>query len=158
MVKKVLILVLLLLTVASVSAKIFKWVDENGVTHYSETPPPKQKAQEIQVQPESATEGNDGANTSAKRLHEEELEYEQYKAKREAAQKKQELEDAAAQHNAVVKKEKCVLARQNLFILQQQKPVFTINGNGDRVYLNDQQRASEIERIKKNIEIYCEHQ
>lgn len=41
----------LFITVAIASPGIYKWVDEKGVTHYSETPPPHQKAKEVEVVP-----------------------------------------------------------------------------------------------------------
>lgn len=39
------------ITVAIASPGIYKWVDKKGVTHYSETPPPHQKAKEVEVAP-----------------------------------------------------------------------------------------------------------
>jgi len=41
----------ILIWVAIASAGIYKWVDEEGVTHYSETPPSHQRAKEVQVAP-----------------------------------------------------------------------------------------------------------
>lgn len=60
MFKKLQVLLLLILAVVTAGATIYKWVDEKGVTHYSQTPPAKQKAQEIQAPPlpSAATEGS----------------------------------------------------------------------------------------------------
>ncbi|MBQ1783740.1 MAG: DUF4124 domain-containing protein [Gammaproteobacteria bacterium] len=44
------LMMLLLLVVGGARAEIYKWVDDNGVEHYSETPPP-QKAGEVQATP-----------------------------------------------------------------------------------------------------------
>ena len=74
MFKKVLILVLPLLAVATLAAPIYKWVDEKGVTHYSEKPPPKQKVQEIQVQPAPPAAGAESGKSAAKSWQEQELE------------------------------------------------------------------------------------
>ena len=41
----------LLVSVAIASPGIYKWVDEKGVTNYSETPPPQMKAKEVQLAP-----------------------------------------------------------------------------------------------------------
>ena len=40
-----------LISVAIASPGIYKWVDEKGVTHYSETPPPQKKTKEVDIAP-----------------------------------------------------------------------------------------------------------
>ncbi len=39
---------------AFAAAQMYKWVDEKGVTHYSETPPPSGKAQSVPINPRTA--------------------------------------------------------------------------------------------------------
>src|SRR4029078_3090911 len=39
------------LCAAPAAAQMYKWVDEKGVTHYSEKPPPWRKAQQMQSAP-----------------------------------------------------------------------------------------------------------
>lgn len=41
---KLLIVLLLLATPTVLTAEIFEWTDENGVKHYTDTPPPEKKA------------------------------------------------------------------------------------------------------------------
>lgn len=57
-----LLLLILLIAAAAVGGAMYKWVDEKGVTHYSDAPPPKQKSQRLEAQtapvpaaPETAT-------------------------------------------------------------------------------------------------------
>jgi glutaredoxin len=47
----------LLLCAGSASAQMFKWVDEKGVTHFSDTPPPDKKGKTVNVKSFSGTEG-----------------------------------------------------------------------------------------------------
>lgn len=155
MFKMTLILVLLLFAAVNVSAKVFKWVDEKGVIHYSEAPPPKQKATELQVEPPPPAAGNEGANPETERWQKLEAEYQKRKAERQAAEKVKELEDENAQRLAVENKKKCIQAQQSLFALQQQRPVFTLNEKGERVYMNDKARPAEIEKTNRDIETYC---
>lgn len=155
MFRKALILVLLLLAAANVSATVFKWVDDKGVTHYSETAPSKQKATEVQAQPTPPVEGAAGVNPETERWQKLEAEYQKRKAERQAGEKVKELEEENAQRLAVENKKKCIQAQQSLFALQQRRPVFTLNEKGERVYLNDTARPAEIEKTKRDIETYC---
>ena len=44
------VLIAMLLTTAVQAAKMYKWVDENGVTHFSTRQPPRQNADKTQLQ------------------------------------------------------------------------------------------------------------
>lgn len=150
--KKLLVLLLFFLAMAAVGATIYKWVDEKGVTHYSETPPPNQKAREIQTPPPSPATAGAG---SPKTWQEKEQEFQKRRVEREDAQKREEEQKAAAKREALARKQRCILARQNLHTLQIQRPVYQINEKGEREYVDDTKREAEIERMKKEIEIYC---
>jgi len=43
------LLFILVLISGTAQAKIYKWTDENGQTHYTATPPPKKKAENIEI-------------------------------------------------------------------------------------------------------------
>ncbi|MCP5205850.1 MAG: DUF4124 domain-containing protein [Hahellaceae bacterium] len=62
-----LLLYMCLIAPLSVSAaKMFKWVDENGVTHFGSTPPPPQKIKENKVEVEElSTPGSDKKESSS---------------------------------------------------------------------------------------------
>jgi len=58
--KRSLLFLAALITAAAVAATMYKWVDEKGVTHYSDAPPPNQKSQRLDTQaapPPTSTEG-----------------------------------------------------------------------------------------------------
>lgn len=46
-------LAIALLTAAAVQAGVYKWTDESGKTHYTDSPPPGRKAQEVKLQVKS---------------------------------------------------------------------------------------------------------
>ncbi|MEN6585845.1 MAG: DUF4124 domain-containing protein [Sulfuricella sp.] len=73
---------LLVLAAATIGATIYKWVDEKGVTHYSETPSPKQKAQEIQVPPPPPSAGTPDGNPASKTWQEKEQEFQKRRTER----------------------------------------------------------------------------
>jgi len=51
-------LLCLFLAAVPISHAMYKWVDEKGVTHYSETAPPDGKAQKIELKPSAPAEGS----------------------------------------------------------------------------------------------------
>ena len=48
--KRLLLVITALIAAAAVGATMYKWVDEHGVTHYSDAPPAKQKPQRLEPQ------------------------------------------------------------------------------------------------------------
>lgn len=149
------LLVVLLATAAAVlGATLYKWVDERGVTHYSETPPAKQKAQEIQIQPPppSGVESTKPPQAPPKTWQQKALEAQ---LRRETAERQEEAEQARAREVERQRLERCLWARQTLHTLQMQRPVYQLNEYGERVYIDDAKRAAEIERMKQRIQSNC---
>lgn len=160
------LVVLLPIAAAALGTTLYKWVDDKGVTHYSETPPAKQKAQEIRIQPPPSGAGDSrppqapptpgaeaGTAAPPKTWQEKALEAQ---LRREAAEKKEEAEQVRVQELARRRKERCVWARQNLHTLQTDRPVYQINEYGERAYIDDAKRAAEIERMKQEIQANCD--
>ena len=75
-----------ILAMATIGAVIYKWVDEKGVTQYTQTPPPKKKAQEIQVRPATPDAGMEGSSPKAKSWQQDEIEFKQRREDRERAE------------------------------------------------------------------------
>lgn len=70
------ILVLVFLTSAAAHAALYKWIDEKGNTHYSDSEPPKtakqksvEKLPELNDYSHSAIQYDDSFNTSSKNTH-----------------------------------------------------------------------------------------
>jgi len=148
-----LIFLALLVVVLTLGATVYKWVDEKGVTHYSETPPAsEQRAKKIEVQPSSPAAG---AEAGRKSWQEKEVEFQKRQAEREEARKQEQAAEAAARRDARIREERCAAAKKNLETLQIRRPVYRLDEKGERVYLDDPGRAAEIARMKKEIETYC---
>ena len=140
-------LLLLLLATAAEAGSIYKWVDDQGVTHYSAASPTDKKAEQVKTQPAppvGESEGGDGSmkNWAAK---EKAKEYKQRRDQREAAQLKEE-ED---------KKNRCSIAKQQLGKLMHQGRIYKLNENGEKVYWDDDFHDAEIVRMKKEVESNC---
>ena len=71
--KRLMLFLALLLGAAAFGATVYKWVDEHGVTHYSDQAPPKQDAQKIETPTTPATEGTEAPSGDSWREREEEF-------------------------------------------------------------------------------------
>lgn len=139
----------------ALAGTMYKWVDDQGTTHYTDTPPPDRKAQEIQTEPSAPATGPGGAQPAPDNWQEEERQFQRRRAIRKEQQWQEEQAAARAKQQAVARKQSCLLARQNLHALQQGRPVYHIDENGRRTYLDDPARAAAIEQARKDIERYC---
>ena len=141
---------LLLLIGGTAEARIFKWVDANGKTHYSERAPDRQQAQEIYTQPAPPTVNNDINNPASQFMQQEEMNHFARKSAEEAqAKSTAEIADAA-------RRTRCAQAKNELHGFQQQVRIFTIGNDGQRVFMDDDTRATFIARAKKKISENCD--
>lgn len=143
--KTVLAFLSLLLTAETADARIFKWVDKDGATHYSEKAPAGQQQMEIPYVP--VLEKNKSDDSAEKIMQQLE-----YKARADKASQEQE----AAERATNTKQTNCAKASHNLNILHMQRPIFTKNENGEKIYMEDTARAAEIEKMEKIVAANCE--
>ena len=149
-------LVMAVLGLMAAAATIYKWVDERGVTHYSTTPPAGGRSVEINAADPPAAPAAGSSAPTRKSTQEILEEYRRDRAEREEAQRRADEDAAKARAALVARKQRCILARQNAYTLEQSKPVFTLNERGERVYLDDESRAAEFERLRREIRQFCD--
>ena len=138
------------------AGQVYKWVDEKGVTQYSEKPPPGTKAQEVKTPPKGGVEDKTKPKSEIKSWQQQELEFRQRQIEAEESRQKQEAEDAKARRQAALRREACIEARRDLAALQEQRPVYEIDERGERRYLQDKERAETITKAQQFIEKYCQ--
>ena len=143
-------IVLLALIVAPLcaAAEMYKWVDEKGVTHYSESPPPDGKGAKVDIKPQG--EATNVAPTDWKQKEQD--------ARQRRIQKEQEerQQTGAAQNQAAVRTNRCRESQRQLSIVQMARPVYQVNEKGEKVYLEDAERQREIDGWKDNVRKYCD--
>ena len=125
---------------------MYKWVDEKGVTHFSEDPPPDGKAQKIDVKPLPPT--SNAPVAPPQDWHARELELRQKRLDKEKAEKKSE-------QDATQREARCLRAQRALDQLRRERPLYDVDKQGNRVYMDDKERAAEIESVRKAIEANC---
>lgn len=128
------------------NAAIYKWIDEQGEVHYSQSPPKQKSATRMHIPSQRTAASNTEPDTSADQS---------------AADNKQSHESEPASNqqntdNAAELIKKCQSARQALTTLQQDKRVFTVDEQGERHYFDDMERSSRIAQLKQNIDKYCQ--
>jgi Domain of unknown function (DUF4124) len=148
------------LVVLPAAAQTYKWTDANGKVHYSDQPPPASAKEQSTVKlrnppaatpPASPATDKDAPEAKAKTYIEQEADFRKRQvetAEREAAEKKKAVD-------AAEKKQNCEQARAQLKNLQSGGRITRSNTNGEREYLNDAQIAQEIERGKKSVDGWC---
>jgi hypothetical protein len=143
------------LCLASISpalAELYKWVDEDGVVHYSQTPPENRQAAEVEVRedyPDASQPA--GENVYADVIAQQAAR----KAEREKQAEFDRLERDAAAADEAADVRNCAVAVSHLNTLQKQCPVFydgvgilraaCLNEGyyyyeGERTYIEDEER------------------
>jgi hypothetical protein len=129
-------------------ADVYRWVDENGVTVYSQTPPPEGGADKIK--PNVSTPSRSAAGTQ-KQLDAMRKDLDEYlKDKSEAKQERREQE----------KREKiaaanCVTARANLENLEAAAGRLIRLPDGSYTRLTEEERQQRLDEARKATDDYC---
>jgi hypothetical protein len=126
------------------SADLYKYVDKNGKTVYSDQPPPDADAKRISPPPAPASGGGKSY-------------VERDKANQKARDKAQEGAKKSADEEKVAKakKERCEQARNNLQIYTDGGPILKRNDKGEREYMSDAEIESERGRMQKMVDEAC---
>lgn len=147
---KKILLILIMLSSANAFAGLNKWVDADGKVHYSDQPPPANvKAQTLRLT--SDAPATESAVDAPKTIAEREVEL------KKAQQAKKDAAEKAAQEQARmdVEKSNCAIAQNSLRTLQNGMRLVEIDANGERSYIDDEQRQQRIEKVQQDIDLYC---
>lgn len=134
---KGLLIPLLLLVTPITQAGAYRWVDENGQTHFGDRPPASAVADEVRL--ETAPPNLDAAASERKQRVSEFLEQsEKERAARGKAQAGQEARAAKL-------KAHCDALEARLKHLKSVSGIYRLNKEGERIFVNDEEN----ERIRK---------
>ena len=136
-----------LLAAPPASAEVYKWVDEKGVTHYSETPPPGRKSGALPIKPAPPAE----AVPSAKTWREQEGDL----LERQLRQQQREEKEKKVREEQEANIDRCQAARQRLEMYQTKGRIFRRDSQGEPVFVEPEERPAIIADITQQIEAYC---
>lgn len=128
-------------------AEFVKWVDDDGVTHYGEKAPTGTATLEVDtssVNYSSAKEANKGLRELNNNFNAD-----------KAFQQREQARKNQAAHNKKKHEDQCNTLKDNLRKLQTKVPVYMRGENGDKIYLPDQERATEIHEIEAILKRSC---
>ena len=127
---------------------MYKWVDADGNTHYTQTPPPDGIAKEDLNLPASAKLDN----TEAVKAFEDQHNKKQESA--ETRQKDEKEQNRSAEHTAL-KKENCRKAKAKLENVQNTVRIRAVDEYGNIVRASEEERQRRITEAQENIKKWC---
>jgi flagellar biosynthesis GTPase FlhF len=145
------LIVITLLLQSPVFADIYKWIDDSGEVHYTQTPPPGGIATEnIQGAPPPAESAQ--INDAEQQKLQQQLDaYEE----RRAEQQKQQSTENQRREVAEIDKENCSAAQANLANLQQGGVKRYLTPAGEVIRLTEEDRQQRISEAQEQVEKYC---
>jgi len=132
-------------------AQQYKWVDPNGRVQYGDTPPPGVQATPLKPPPGGASAPAAAPKMDAAKDLSPEAAF------RKRQQERQEAEEKAAKErtDAEAKRVNCEQSQGALRTLQSGQRISTTNAAGERVFIDDEERAKEIERTQRAVNEWC---
>lgn len=147
-----------LMATTAVSAEVYRWTDENGVTHFSETPPPAHQQVAVQdVSAEMASLSDNGAGIDFDGAQESQLEADAIPPGTTADQVRADLAAKREQRRAelVALESECNAARARLEKIEPNRRVYFTNDDGETERMDDQARADEVQQLHDYIARNC---
>jgi hypothetical protein len=150
------LLIFLLLVSTNAFSALIKWLDESGQVHYSDVPPPPSANTKILRSTSKDTKNEDDSTAASppaagKTFAEREAELKKtQQAKKDAADKA-----AKKQADAEAKKSYCAGLQQNLRGLKEGTRLVEVDANGNRSFVDDEQRQQRIAKIQQGISANC---
>jgi hypothetical protein len=135
------------------SAQQYKWVDQNGRTQYGDTPPPGVKATPMRAPAAASSPAPAAAQSGGKPASAAEQDAAFRKRQDDAAK----AADKAAQTagDAAQKKEQCARSQEYLRSLESGQRIAVTGKDGERAYIDDDQRASETAKARQMVQQAC---
>ena len=131
-------------------ATVYKWTDQQGVTHYSDQPPvdAKSEALPIRYRRTDRAAAQNKIKTEETRQGAEDLREEQEDAEEETAatQREKDLAERAAT---------CKQARERVTNYNQAQKLYKPGPNGDRIYLTSEELDAERADAQRVMEEWC---
>lgn len=139
--------VLLLAAPPASLARIYRWVDAGGVTHFSQTPPPSGRYEQMQPPPPPAEDPHKAQERINKlnRHFQDQLKAEQ----------RQTRQARKAQKEQALRVQDCGEAKKRLTALTIRPHILVKSGDGHVRRMTEPQRQADIKATKARVTKYC---
>jgi len=145
--------VTILLLQSSVFAEIYKWADNSGEIHYTQTPPPTGIASQV-------IEGAPPPAESPETISQEQQKLQQQldaMEERRAERKNKEALEAQRRKLDDISEKNCITAKNNLAKLHQGGIKRYLTPEGEVIRLTDEERQRRITEAQSQVDKYCSH-
>jgi len=142
--KSIIVLAAALAVAPLASAGLYKYVDKDGKTVYSDQPPPDAAATQLHVAPQAS-------GPAPKSYVEQDKDLNKARAEERDREKKKEI----AEQNAKLEQERCDQARQNYHTFTDGGRLFKYNEKGEREFLSDEQIEAQRAKSKQEMDEAC---
>ncbi len=142
----------LLASAAALAGGVYKWVDENGKTHYGDRPPASTSSQSVKVKPSTST-GQAPLSEAERAARRRQLLFTFEAERAERANKRAQEKQALAKKRE--HRRRCAFARDDINQLKRASSIYNYDDQGNRRYLSDEQRDAYIKRYEAKVKKSC---
>lgn len=139
---------LLLSTTIISQAEVFKWIDEQGNTHYGDKPTADSSATQLNISEQPAKKSTLNAEDREERRRR------LADAMQEDRLKKKEEKKLAVEQKAQLDK-KCIYAKDQLRQYEDSGSIYILDKDGNRIRLPDEHRTAVINDLRAQIKANC---
>jgi hypothetical protein len=150
--KRIVLLIVAMGFTVAASAQQFRWVDKDGRVQYGDTPPPGVKATRLKPPPGGSAPA---PSSAAKKDAQKPVSPEAAFQKRQKDAKEEEDKAAKERADAETQRINCIAAQSAARQVQSGQRITGTNAAGERVFLDDSQRAMELERAQRAVAENC---
>lgn len=143
------LLTLLILSPAVSVAEVYRWVDEDGRTHFGDRPPTQAASQEVKVESAPARVDNSARDRQQK--------VNAFLEQKQQERDQQRVADAKAEKQAAKRAEQCSKLRARLKYMDSVSTFYNLNEQGERVFVSESENTRIRERFRKKVEETCGH-
>ncbi|MFL1468190.1 DUF4124 domain-containing protein [Marinobacter sp. DUT-3] len=143
------LLTLLILSPAVSVAEVYRWVDEDGRTHFGDRPPTQAASQEVKVESAPARVDNSARDRQQK--------VNAFLEQKQQERDQQRAADAKAEKQAAKRAEQCSKLRARLKYMDSVSTFYNLNEQGERVFVSESENTRIRERFRKKVEETCGH-
>ncbi|WP_373002124.1 DUF4124 domain-containing protein [Marinobacter sp.] len=146
--RKILMLTLLLAVVPGIamSASVYKWTDENGVTHFGDRQPTGATSERVNVRSGTSSDASGSRQSPQERL--------QNLQEQQAGEEEQRQETAADEARRKQREANCATARSNLEVIDRNARI-RVEENGEQRYLSEEEIAEKRAEFERMAEESC---
>lgn len=130
------------------SAQVYKWVDEQGVTHYAERPPQGRKARPLDTTSPTGPGSSQVKPQTSQDWQDKNIEFQKRRIQREQQAERE-------QNEAKQRRLRCNVERDRLRQMESAHRLYDLNEKGERVYLGGSEHQAAIEDQRQFVARNC---